>query len=88
MSPFVTRCFFAGLTVASSQLAVLPVAAQCPATRDSALVTRRDSLEHALEAIATIERKVMVPMRDGARMATDMCRPKDAGKNELFWRGG
>ncbi|HVS59361.1 MAG TPA: CocE/NonD family hydrolase [Gemmatimonadaceae bacterium] len=80
MSPFVTRCFFAGLTIASSLLAVRPVAAQRPATRDSALVTHRDSLEHALEAIATIERKVMVPMRDGARMATDVYRPKDAGE--------
>ena len=80
MSPFVTRCFFAGLTIASSQLAVLPVVAQRPATRDSALVIRRDSLEHGLEAIATIERKVMVPMRDGARMATDVYRPKDAGE--------
>ena len=43
----------------------------------SALRARRDSLEHELESIAIIDRKVMVPMRDGARMATDVYRPKN-----------
>src|SRR5512143_2058818 len=42
------------------------------------LRTRRDSLEHELESMAVIDRKVMVPMRDGARMATDIYRPKNA----------
>ena len=32
------------------------------------------------ESIAIIERKVMVPMRDGKRMATDIYRPKDTSK--------
>ncbi len=32
----------------------------------------------ALEAIAIIEQKVMVPMRDGTRLATDIYRPKTA----------
>jgi hypothetical protein len=31
-----------------------------------------------LESIATIERKLMVPMRDGVRLATDIYRPKNA----------
>src|SRR5438045_2173743 len=43
------------------------------------LRARRDSLEKELESIAVIDRKVMVPMRDGARMATDVYRPKNAG---------
>jgi putative CocE/NonD family hydrolase len=42
------------------------------------LRARRDSLEKELESIAIIDRKVMVPMRDGARMATDVYRPKNA----------
>jgi len=35
----------------------------------------QDPLE-ALEEIAIIEQKVMVPMRDGVRLATDIIRPK------------
>src|SRR6202011_329735 len=40
----------------------------------------RTATEKQLEAIAIIERKLMVPMRDGKRMATDGYRPKDASK--------
>jgi uncharacterized protein len=41
------------------------------------LRARRDSLEKELESVAVIDRKIMVPMRDGARMATDIYRPKN-----------
>lgn len=34
----------------------------------------RLDVENQLEAVAVIERKVMVPMRDGKRMATDIYR--------------
>jgi len=37
--------------------------------------------EKELEAVAIIERKLMVPMRDGKRMAADVYRPKDTSKN-------
>jgi len=40
---------------------------------------RRWSLERELEANAVIDRKVMMPMRDGVRLATDIYRPKNAG---------
>ncbi|UCG88676.1 MAG: CocE/NonD family hydrolase [Gemmatimonadota bacterium] len=33
-----------------------------------------------LEAIAVVEQKVMVPMRDGVRLATDVYRPKAGGR--------
>ncbi len=33
-----------------------------------------------LERVAVIERKILVPMRDGIRLATDVYRPKDAAK--------
>jgi uncharacterized protein len=48
--------------------------------RDLQLVARREAMEKELESIAVIDRKVMVPMRDGKRMATDIYRPKDATK--------
>ncbi len=44
------------------------------------LVARRNADEKTLESIAIIERKLMVPMRDGKRMATDVYRPKDASR--------
>jgi uncharacterized protein len=43
-----------------------------------ALIEKRESIEKQLEDIAIIDRKVMVPMRDGARMAADIYRPKDS----------
>ncbi len=44
------------------------------------IIAARNSLEKELESIAIIDRKVMVPMRDGKRMATDIYRPKDTSK--------
>ena len=38
---------------------------------------RRWAIEKELDSLAVIDRKVMVPMRDGIRMATDVYRPKD-----------
>jgi len=46
--------------------------------RDTVLVARRDSLERELESIAIIDRKLMVPMRDGTRIQFDVYRPKNA----------
>ncbi|HZT75694.1 MAG TPA: CocE/NonD family hydrolase [Vicinamibacterales bacterium] len=39
---------------------------------------RRWDIEHELEQIAIIDRKVMMPMPDGVRLATDIYRPKNA----------
>ena len=54
--------------------------AQGPRTPDPALIARRNASEKELESIAIIERKVMVPMRDGKRMQADIYRPKDESK--------
>jgi uncharacterized protein len=51
-----------------------PVCAQ--QAPNAELIARRWQLERVLEAIAIVERKVMVPMRDGVRLATDIYRPK------------
>jgi hypothetical protein len=40
----------------------------------------RNAMEAELESIAIIDRKVMVKMRDGKRMAADIYRPKDTSK--------
>src|SRR3984885_2178293 len=45
-----------------------------------ALIEKRQVIEKQLEAIAIIDRKVMVPMRDGVRMQADIYRPKDTSK--------
>ena len=44
--------------------------------------------ERWLDEHATVEKKLMVPMRDGIRLATDVYRPKDGGERlpTLFWR--
>src|SRR2546423_4544831 len=47
---------------------------------------QRWQTEKELETAAIIERKVMMPMRDGARLATDIYRPKNAsGKVPIIW---
>jgi uncharacterized protein len=44
---------------------------------------RRWQTERELESIAVIDRKLMMPMRDGVRLATDIYRPKNAsGPNQ------
>src|SRR5580692_6335953 len=48
--------------------------------QDAAAISRRNTTEKELESIAIIERKVMVPMRDGKRMQADIYRPKDSSK--------
>jgi len=48
--------------------------------------TRRWDLEKELQAIGVVERKVMMPMPDGVRLATDIYRPKNAAaKVPTIW---
>jgi uncharacterized protein len=49
-------------------------------TNNAQLVAQRNATEQELESVAIIERKLMLPMRDGVRLATDVYRPKDASK--------
>jgi uncharacterized protein len=64
--------------IAGIVVAVIP---RAWAQQQNALdVAARNELETKLESIAAIERKLMVPMRDGKRMATDVYRPKDTSK--------
>ncbi len=57
-----------------------------PAAREQAmsasdratLAAKRYATEEELEKLAVIDRKVWIPMRDGAKMAADIYRPKNA----------
>ncbi len=52
-----------------------------PAQKDQRIQTEKE-----LESAAIIDRKVMMPMRDGVRLATDIYRPKNAtGKVPIIW---
>jgi len=44
------------------------------------VLEKRKAIENELQSIAVVERKLMIPMRDGVRIATDVYRPKDASK--------
>ena len=61
-------------------LSVFLGAAALPAQRGTLTqeqIDRRWELERELHSLAIVERKVMMPMRDGVRLATDIYRPKD-----------
>src|SRR5687767_12009835 len=64
-------------------LVVVAGAVSLPAQRPAGLspeqVAQRWDRENELHSIAVVERKVMMPMRDGVRLATDIYRPKNAG---------
>ena len=47
---------------------------------DAQQIARRNATEKELESIAIIDRKLMIPMRDGKRMAADVYRPKETSK--------
>ncbi len=55
-----------------------PVIAQGRGQANPELIARREQMEKELESIAVVDRKLMIPMRDGVRLATDVYRPKNA----------
>jgi putative CocE/NonD family hydrolase len=61
-------------------IAGIAPSAQAQARPQDAIIASRNATEAELESIAIIERKVMVPMRDGKRMQADIYRPKDQSK--------
>ena len=67
--------------VSSAALRAQQGAPLTPEQRDQRLQTEKE-----LQSVAIVERKVMVPMRDGVRLATDIYRPKNAsGKVPIVW---
>lgn len=51
----------------------------------SKVVFAQDDVLKELQKIAIIEQKVMMPMRDGVRLASDVYRPKTEKKFLLFF---
>ena len=71
------RFFFAaGLAVVCASGAVL---AQRGGSLSDEQRARRVDTERELQSLAVVQRKVMMPMRDGVRLATDVYVPKTAG---------
>ena len=50
----------------------LPMARAQPLQGPAQLAEARKASEEEIESVAIVERKVMVPMRDGKRMAADL----------------
>jgi predicted acyl esterase len=81
MNPAAIRAVaLALLAVASTSLLSQRPPANMTEEQRKELIAKRESIEAELESIAIIDRKVMVPMRDGKRMAADIYRPKDTSR--------
>jgi putative CocE/NonD family hydrolase len=48
-------------------------------------IQAQESIFDKLNAIATVDEKVMMPMRDGVRLASDIYRPKGEGKYPIIF---
>ena len=64
--------------VAALLATTVSVVAQRGAALTSDQTTQRWRAESELQSSAIVERKVMMPMRDGVRLATDIYRPRNA----------
>ena len=63
----------------------LPAQAPSAVNQDS-LRAVRWRIENELQSLAVVERKVMIPMRDGIRIQADIYYPKDGGqKYPAIW---
>ncbi len=72
------KFFFTLLLAGAGFIVALQIASgQRRGDANPELIARRNSIEKELQSIAIVERKLMIPMRDGKRMATDVYRPKD-----------
>ena len=78
MSTAYHRFRLVALSFALGGIAGADAGAQGRPQRDTVLVAKRDSLERELQRVAVVDRKLMVPMRDGAKMQFDVYRPKNA----------
>ena len=64
-------------TVFAALTASALVPAQQAGTMTAEQMEHRRELEGELQSLAVVDRKVMMPMRDGVRLATDIYRPKN-----------
>ncbi len=76
--PTITRRVSVAVLAAVLLAASVSVVAQRGAGLTPDQAAQRWRTERELQSVAVVERKVMMPMRDGVRLATDIYRPKDA----------
>ncbi len=76
--PIALRRVVAAIAAATVLATAVSLVAQRGSALTPAQVAQRWSAERELQSIAVIERKVMMPMRDGVRLATDVYRPNGA----------
>ena len=57
----------------------------CTAITETVIAQDTASIYRKLDSIAVIDQKVMMPMRDGIRLATDIYRPKGDGKYPIVF---
>src|SRR5437763_5389968 len=69
-----------GIAVSLLALGTQSASAQRPAGLPDSVKAARWALENELASLAIIDRKVMIPMRDGIHLPADIHRPKDASK--------
>ncbi len=74
------RRVFVAACVASLLAATATLTAQRGGTLTQEQIDRRWSVEKELQSTAVVDRKVLVPMRDGVKVAADIYRPKGAAK--------
>ncbi len=73
-----TRALIAALAAAGAT--GIGVSAQRRGVLTPEAKAQRNAVEKELESVAIVERRLMVPMRDGKRMAADVYRPNDTSK--------
>ena len=66
------------------QIIILFVALFCHFICPISLQAQEDVFQN-LEKIAIVDQKIMMPMRDGVRLATDIYRPKGNGKFPIIF---
>ena len=83
--PAVLRRFAVATSAALILAIAAPLAQQRPPLTTEQIANRWEA-ENELASLAVVERKLMVPMRDGVKLATDVYRPKNAsGKVPTVW---
>ncbi|HMF94915.1 MAG TPA: CocE/NonD family hydrolase, partial [Vicinamibacterales bacterium] len=80
----ITLHLAAGSLIALVATAALPQAQQ-QSGLSAADKQRRIEMENELQSIAIVERKVMLPMPDGVRLATDIYRPKNVANAPIVF---
>src|SRR5262245_54615971 len=83
MPRFAVRYLLAASIAACAAVGV--VRAQQQGTLSAADKQRRIDMENELQSLAIVERKVMLPMPDGVRLATDIYRPKNVANAPIVF---